>query len=214
MEFIKFSFLLLILVGQVHAQTRFSPKSCLDSSYKMTMIRKGPLFGLFKQEFILEKKSCIVHITHRKYLPKEWVVDVCREPVHIKVTSATGVDVAKKEADCLKNDNSRDTSDFCSQYFTMMDVIQDDGLIFAQGDRDNLYSDHGRTYCSYLLLKKYLNESIIFSRYTEVPDIFLEKSKTQVSPVAPQTPAQEVQVKPEAQQSKVEINQASPQATY
>jgi hypothetical protein len=130
------------------------------------------------------------------------------------VTSATGVDVAKKEAECLKNDNSRDTSDFCSQYFTMMDVIQDDGLIFAQGDRDNLYSDHGRTYCSYLLLKKYLNESIIFSRYTEVPDIFLEKSKPQVAPVAPITPAQDVQVKPEAQQTKIEAQQTSPQATF
>jgi hypothetical protein len=26
-----------------------------------------------------------------------------------------------------------------------MDVIQDDGLIFAVGDRDNLSSDHGKT---------------------------------------------------------------------
>ncbi len=214
MEFIKFSFLFLVLLGQAYAQARFSPKSCLDSSYKMTMIRKGPLFGLFKQEFILEKKSCIIHITHRKYLPKEWVIDVCREPVHIKVTSATGVDVAKKEAECLKNDNSRDTSDFCSQYFTMMDVIQDDGLIFAQGDRDNLYSDHGRTYCSYLLLKKYLNESIIFSRYTEVPDIFIEKSKAQPLPISPSTPAPEVQVKPEVQQTKVEDHQAVPKANF
>lgn len=206
MAFIKFSLFAFFIFSTAFAQTRFSPKSCLDSSFKMKMDRKGPLFGLFKQEFIVDKKSCIIHITHRKYLPKEWVVDVCREPVHIKVTSATGVDVAKKETDCIKKDQTRDTGDFCSQYFTMMDVIQDDGLIFAQGDRDNLYSDHGRTYCSYLLLKKYLNESVIFSRYTEVQDIFSEKAKELPTP-APQSavPAQGVQTTPENQQTKIQL---------
>ena len=203
MAYIKFSFFILILLtNSLFAQTRFSSKSCLDASYKMKMNRKGPLFGLIEQEFVIDKKNCIIHITHRKYLPKEWVVDVCREPVHIKVTSATGIDVAKKESDCIKKDNSRDTSDFCSQYFSMVDVIQDDGLIFAQGDRDNLYSDHGRTYCSYLLLKKYLNESIVFSRYTEVPDIFLEKTKTPpaeaTAPAVQESPA----LPTENQQSK------------
>lgn len=208
MAFIKFSFISLLLLGSAYAQTRFSPKSCLDSSYKMKMVRKGPLFGLFMQEFMIDKKNCIIHITHKKYLPKEWVIDVCREPVHIKVTSATGVDVAKKESDCIKKDNSRDTSDFCSQYFTMMDIIQDDGLIFAQGDRDNLYSDHGRTYCSYLLLKKYLNESVIFSRYTEVPDIFLEKPKE--IPASPAATSPDVApAKPGEQQSKAIIKDAA-----
>lgn len=175
MAYIKFSFLLILLTTGAWSQTRFSSKSCLDASYKMKMTQKGPLFGLLKQEFILDKKNCIVHITHKKYLPHEWIIDVCREPVHIKVTSATGVDVAKKEAECIKKDKTRDTSDFCSQYFTMMDVIQDDGLIFAEGDRDNLVSNHGKTYCTYLLLKKYLIDSVIFSRYTDVPDIFIEK---------------------------------------
>ncbi len=204
MQYIKSSFLALVMIsGSVLAQTRFSSKSCLDSSYKMKMVQKGPLFGLLKQEFVIDKKNCIVHITHKKYFPREWVIDVCREPVHIKVTSATGVDVAKKEGDCLKKDNSRDTSDFCSQYFTMMDVIQDDGLIFAEGDRDNLYSDHGRTYCSYLLLKKYLNESVIFSRYTEVPDIFLEQKKDVPATVVPSLPVQPG--KTEEQQSNVSL---------
>lgn len=185
------------------AQTRFSSKSCLDASYKMKMVQKGPLFGLLKHEFMIEKKNCIIHISYNKYLPKEWFVDVCREPVHIKVTSATGVDVAKKEAECIKKDNSRDTSDFCSQYFTMMDVIQDDGLIFAEGDRDNLNSAHGRTYCSYLLLKKYLNDSVVFSRYTEVQDIFLEKAKELPNTIVPNN-TEGIKVEPEAQQTKAE----------
>ena len=185
MVYIKFSIGLMLGLSLTasFAQTRFSSKSCLDSSYRMKMVQKGPLFGLLKQEFQIDKKNCLIHISHHKYLPKEWFIDVCREPVHIKVTSATGVDVAKKDGECLVTDKSRNTSDFCSQLYDLMDVIQDDGLIFAEGDRDNLSSNHGKTYCAYLLLKKYLNESIIFSRYTEVPDIFLEKLKASPAPV-------------------------------
>jgi hypothetical protein len=179
----------------------------------MKMTQKGPLFGLLKQEFVIDKKNCILHISHKKYLPREWTVDVCREPVHIKVTSATGVDVAKKETECIKKDKSRDTSDFCSQYFTMMDVIQDDGLIFAEGDRDNLSSAHGKTYCSYLLLKKYLNDSVVFSRYTEVQDIFIEKAKETVAPTLPANP-EGVQIKNEDQQTKAEGYQDPVTATF
>lgn len=185
MAYIKFSFLILVLTTSALAQTRYSSKSCLDATYKMKMFQKGPLFGLLKQEFIIDKKGCLVHITHKKYLPKEWIIDVCREPVHVKVTSATGVDVAKKDGECIGQDKTKNTSDFCSQYFDLMDVIQDDGLIFAEGDRDNLGSNHGQVFCSYLLLRKYLNESVIFSRYTEIPDIFIEKNKDYSAPIVP-----------------------------
>lgn len=196
MAYIRFSFLLLIvLISTAHAQSRFSPKSCLDSHYKMRMIQKGPLFGLMKHEFVINKKQCVLTITYRKYFPREWKIDVCREPVHIKVTSATGVDVAKKTNECINNDKSRDTGDFCSQYFDLIDVIQDEGLIFAEGDRDNLSSDHGKTYCSYLLLRRYLLDSTVFSRYTEVPEIFEGKPMTPVkkeepvaAPAVQQTP--------------------------
>jgi hypothetical protein len=200
MAFIKFSIILILSIPMAFAQTRFSPKSCLDSIYRMKMVQKGPLFGLLKQEFVIDKKNCLIHITHQKYLPKEWFVDVCREPVHIKVTSATGVDVAKKETECLNTDKTRDTSDFCSQYFDVMDVIQDDGLIFAEGDRDNLSSDHGKVYCSFLLLKKYLNESVVFSRYTDVPDIF-ESPKSRSRPAI--LPREETELKKQEQEVKV-----------
>jgi hypothetical protein len=186
---IKFSLLgLLLTAGTVSAQMRFSPKSCLDSDYKMTMIQKGPLFGLLKHEFTINKKSCIIQVTHNRYIPKEWIIDVCREPVHIKVLTATGVDVAKKTAQCESGDKSKDTSDFCSQYQDLVDVIQDDGLIFAEGDRDNLSSNHGKTFCSYLLLQKYLNESVVFSRYSEVPDIFIDAPRPASAPPVPKLP--------------------------
>jgi hypothetical protein len=188
MRYILFS---LLLSFSVFAQERFSPKSCLDASYKMKMEQKGPLFGLLKHEFIINKKECILTVTHKKYLPKEWIIDICREPVHIKVISATGVDVAKKENECLNHDKTRDTSDFCSQYYDLMDNIADDGLIFAEGDRDNLTSQHGQTFCSYLLLRKYLNESIVFSRYIDVPDIFLEKPAAPAPKPALKAPVEE-----------------------
>lgn len=176
MAYIKFSILLLLLVNLAFAQApeRFSSRSCLDATYKMQMIKPGPLFGLLKHEFVINKDGCLIEVRHRKYFPKEWMIDVCREPVHIKVASATGTDVAKKEESCLSKDKSKDNSNFCSQYFNLLDVIQDDGLIFASGDRDDLSSDHGKTYCAYLLIRKYLGEEVIFSRYTDVPDIFME----------------------------------------
>jgi hypothetical protein len=208
MAFIRFSLFLTIaftiqVFAQTHTPTRFSPKSCLDASFKMKMEQKGPLFGLLKQEFIIDKKNCIVHITYKKYLPKEWIIDVCREPVHIKVTSATGVDVAKKEVGCTKKDSSKDTGNFCSQFFSLMDIIQDEGLIFAEGDRDNLQSAHGKTYCSYLLLKRYLLDSVVFSRYTETPDLFLEKKNTS-DPEESTVPKEkkEVEVKEEGKEAK------------
>lgn len=193
MAYIKFSFLLILLVSGAQAQSRFSSKSCLDSQFKMRMIQKGPLFGLLKHEFVINKKDCNLTITYRKYFPREWKIDVCREPVHIKVTSATGVDVAKKTNECINNDKSRDTGNFCSQYFDLIDVIQDEGLIFAEGDRDNLNSDHGKTYCTYLLLRRYLLDSNVFSRYTDVPEIFDGKPmapvKTEAAPVNTPAPA-------------------------
>jgi hypothetical protein len=203
MECIKFSFIFLSLffIGVAQAQVRFSPKSCLDAEYKMTMVQKGPLFGLLKHEFIINKKNCIVHVTHNKYIPKEWIIDVCREPVHIKVITATGVDVAKKTSECGQQDSSKDTSDFCSQYQDLMDVIQDDGLIFAEGDRDNLDSNHGKTFCSYLLAKRYLNDSMVLSRYSEVPDIFLEKPKTPALPANRPPSEEDKELKKEEQEA-------------
>lgn len=213
MAFIKFSILFLLIISTAMAQSRFSSKSCLDASYKMKMTQSGPLFGLLKQEFIINKSSCIVHITHKKYLPKEWFVDVCREPVHIKVTSATGVDVAKKETECINQDKTKNTSDFCSQYFDLMDVIQDDGLIFAEGDRDNLSSHHGKTYCTYLLLKKYLNDSVVFSRYTDVPDIFIEKVKKE--PASDLLPKEGMEMKKEDQEAKLNpLPENVPQSSF
>lgn len=186
MEFIKFSLVFLLISASALAQTigiqghtpeRFTSKACVDAVYKMKMTQKGPLFGLLNQEFTIDKTGCIINISHHKYLTKEWVIDVCREPIHIKIKSATGTDVAKKTESCANQEKPSETSDFCSQYSEIVNVIQDEGLIFAQGDRDDLGSDHGKTYCAYLLIKRYMEDGVVFSRYTDAPDIFSEKQE-------------------------------------
>ncbi len=189
----KYSFCLLLAFVALPAQAleRFLPKSCLEASYKNKTVHSGPLFGLLPHELTIEKKNCVITISHKRYLPREWVIDVCREPVHIKVTSVTGTDVAKKTEGCVLLDKSKSSSDFCGQYFDLMDVIQDDGLIFADGNRDSLYTPHGKTYCAYLLLGRYLGDSVLFSRYTDVPEIFEHAShqKPEVPTAPPIAPA-------------------------
>ncbi len=44
---------------------------------------------------------------------------------------------------------------------------------------------HGKTFCTYLLLRRYLLDSIVFSRYTDVPEIFEGKL---LSPMKTETP--------------------------
>lgn len=175
MVYIKFNvvFSLLLLSLSSFAQERFSPKSCLDSNFELNMSHRGILFGLLKQELAIDKRDCIIKVKHKKYFSKEWIIDICREPVHIKISNSTGIDVAKKTGSCEEVDlSNRENENFCRQYNELMNYLQDDGLIFAEGDRDSLNTDHGKTYCVYLLLKKYLDEAVLFSRYTNVPNIF------------------------------------------
>lgn len=185
MQFKKFKLTGILLslscAGFVSAMERFSPRECLESSFKTQLTQRGPLFGLLPHELTVEKNNCLVSVKYRRYLPREWSIDVCREPVHIKVSSATGVDVAKKVEDCIKPDKTRNNSDFCGQYFAVQDVMQDDGLIFAEGDRDSLSTPHGKIYCTYLLLDRYLGDGIVFSRYTDLPDIFKKQEKKTVT---------------------------------
>jgi hypothetical protein len=189
MRFNLFNFVLVLLLPVAgHALERFSAKSCLDAHYKSIIAHRGPLFGLLSHELVVEKRNCVITVKHRRYLPKEWVVDVCREPVHIKTTSAIGVDVDKKEGSCVKADNSRETTGFCKNYYAMMDAIQDYGLIFAEGDRDSLSTPHGKTYCAYLLMERYLKDSMMLSRYTEVPDIFAGAPAAKKTPPAETAP--------------------------
>lgn len=86
------------------------------------------------------------------------MIDVCRGPVHIK-KGLGAVEVIKKVNNC----SGASKDEFCSEVKDLSTRLQDDGLIFATGIKENIESDHGKIYCSFLLLNKYLQESIIFN---------------------------------------------------
>lgn len=155
--------------------TPFSSDECLKANFSAEVKNQKQFFGLLKKEFIIKKKECHLNITYKNILPTNWEIDVCREPVHMKVTSKGSLNVYKRKGDCIKNKKS----DYCYFYKKLSEKIQDEGLIFADGEKELLTTSHGQIYCSHLLLEKYLKEGIIFSRYKESPNLFESSKKRQ-----------------------------------
>ena len=111
-----------------------------------------------------------------RYLRKKWSIDVCRVPIHIK-SGTDAIDVYKRIHEC--NQANQEES-FCEEKSLIENVILDDGLIFAQGEKEKLNDDHGMVYCSLLLMNAYLDKAIIFSKdlsYSETlfPEKYYEK---------------------------------------
>ncbi len=181
MFLLRFSILVQILFcSSIFAQTTFLDDECISSDFKATVSHKGAPFGLFDTILVITKKECVLSIEHKKMkmMKKRWLIDVCREPVHIKYGTGA-VDVLKKDRVCGKGED-----EFCDALEDLMQVVQDDGLIFASGEKEVLSTDHGMIYCSYLLLKGYLQREIIFSRYQKYQNI-LRVVKPKPSSVSP-----------------------------
>ena len=142
----KFSFLFIISLITTSAFATFSEKECLDSSFELKVTHKDKrTFGLAKVSLSLVKDKCEIIVKHDKFkfIKNEWKVDVCREPVHIK-SGVKGVEVLKKNGPCP----NKKSADFCDALNSIKNVVQDDGLIFAPGEKENISTDHGRIYCS------------------------------------------------------------------
>lgn len=137
-------------------------KSCLDSSFNIKVQGTGLFWGFLPNILSVEKKYCVMSIYHErfKFLKSKWIVDVCREPVHIKTRKWSMSKVVKKYPFC-----EGEGEDFCREFDNIKKVIQDDGLIFAEGEKENVSSEHGKLHCSYRLLKKYLSEGKVLSRW-------------------------------------------------
>lgn len=160
-------FLLFILsTGLVNAAGGYDAKQCLTTDFEASTLGKGALFGLLKHDLSISKKDCVLTIKEKKYFVLEtmWSVDICREPIHLKNEQFKSTSVYKKERKC--SDDS--ANDFCKKTDQLLDVIRDVGLIFAQGNRQSLESDHGKTYCTYLLLKEYLISDSVFTSDQEI----------------------------------------------
>lgn len=182
MSLLKYSLLILAFISLAQAQS-FNSKQCLDSDFNIEIKNNGQFFGLVKNNLKIEKKSCEITVIFKKILETKWEIDICREPIHIKVTSKGSQKVYKKQGECPQG------GEYCKQKDSLLGRIQDYGLIYAEGERELLTTPHGQTYCTFLLLKKYLNENTLFSKYQIPANIFEEKmEKTETCPVPDVSP--------------------------
>ncbi len=169
MQWSKFSVLLLLLFSlSALGQERFTSVQCLNSNFETSVKNEGKFFGLVKNDLLIKKEKCLVEVTFKGILETVWVVDICREPIHMKVKSKGSQSVYKRKAMC----NKEDKSDYCYFRDELILNLQDQGLIFAKGLKENLSDAHGQVYCSYLLLKKYLDEGHLFSQYDKEVDLY------------------------------------------
>lgn len=152
-----------MLLASFTVQANFTLEACLSGSSDLTIAHKVRPFGLLERSLSLKKEKCIIDVSSisYKFIKNAWQVDVCRSPIHIKKTDG-GVEVVKKEGACETNPGS----DFCQESEALIKAIQDDGLIFAEGEKANLSDDHGKVNCSFLLLEEYLRKNKVFGEMT------------------------------------------------
>lgn len=178
MQWLKYSFLSLTLVlgTNAFANNKFSSKECLDAKYQTKIQHKGKFFGLLENKLSIEKDKCLITVTFKGILETTWKVDVCREPIHMKVTSKGSQEVYKRDKKC----EDKTKSDYCYFRKELMENMQDHGLIFAQGQREDISQSHGQTYCSYLLLQRYLDDGVVFSSFESPKNIYKEQTTCDV----------------------------------
>ena len=163
MLFLKYS---LIFFNIVNAYGMFDDDQCFRSHHNVKVTHSTFPFNLAPTELEIDKKDCLIKFTQTNYyiIKKVWAIDICREPVHIKY-GRSGQEVIRKNEICSKTSFDPNNKDkFCHYYTDLEKVIQDDGLIFAEGEKESLTSEHGKVYCSYSLIKKYLKDDFIFNR--------------------------------------------------
>lgn len=149
--------------------------ACLKGNFQATVSHEGFPFGMTKNILDLSKSNCEITVKHEKlkFIKNKWLIDVCRAPVHIKAGSTSGIEVLKKERECSTDSKSKN-NEFCQALVQMEKIIQDDGLIFAKGEKENLSSEHGKIYCTYVLLRAYLRHDRVLSRTDEKLSFNLE----------------------------------------
>ncbi|MCY4524384.1 MAG: hypothetical protein OXB84_06570 [Halobacteriovoraceae bacterium] len=149
-------------------------KECIDSIFTTEINHKAWPFGLTENKLHISKDKCQIVINHEKlkFIKKRWAIDVCRGPVHIK-SGRNSEDVIKKEQECF---DPQTTNEFCQELALIRKIMQDDGLIYANGEKEDMESDHGRVYCSYRLLQVYLEDGVVLNRNKDYENILREST--------------------------------------
>jgi len=151
MRLLKCSLMIFFTLNSIYA---LEGMKCFGSNFEVAVSHKGWPFGLADNILTIKKNQCDLMFSHErlKYLKSFWHVDICREPVHVK-KGAGSVEVIKKIKAC----KTKSEDAFCLEMNKLKTIIQDDGLIFATGSKEDLLSDHGKVYCSYRLLRSYVD---------------------------------------------------------
>ena len=159
-KFNLFLILISLLPISISAMT-FDENLCFKKKYEVNLQRKVGPFGLGERKLRIGKIDCALQIEYQafQYNKSFWKVDICREPVHVK-EGQKSVEVIQKNEECI----SAQESPFCERKEVILKLIEDEGLIFATGAREDFNSDHGKVFCSYLLLKYYLNGNSALNR--------------------------------------------------
>ncbi len=172
--FLKFN-LFFLAVFSTYAV--FDATDCLNVSFNTTVSHKAFPFGFAVNKLHLKKNQCEIEINFHElfYFHKRWIIDVCRGPVHIKL-GKRAVSIVKKQGSCPQDKS------FCEEFHRIKKIVQDNGLIFAQGNKENLADDHGKVYCSYLLIEKYLREGTVLGSNTIDSNNFWKSRNTSPPP--------------------------------
>lgn len=177
MQWSKFSLLLVLLLSSsVFAQKKFTSVQCLNSDFETKVKNEGKFFGLIKNDLLIKKNKCLIEVTFKGILETVWKVDICREPIHMKVKSKGNQSVYKRVKKC----DSDNKTDYCYFRDELILNLQDQGLIFAKGLKEQLSDAHGQVYCSYLLLKKYLDEGHLFSQFDKEINLYKEEANCEI----------------------------------
>jgi hypothetical protein len=171
MLFLKFSLIFSFLISPAFAISKFTSDECLNSEFETKLENAPRFFGLLKNNLKITKKKCEIDIQLENFFNKIWNIDICREPVHFKMTSKSAPDVFKREKKCFAGDKTP----FCEYWYELFTVLQEQGLVFANGIKENIKDQHGQIYCTYILLQRYLDDGIMFSHFENNIDIFHPK---------------------------------------
>lgn len=209
MQYYKFkTFILLSLLGPLSAGAAFDLQACLNASNEISISHKVKPFGLLQRSLSISKDRCIIDVssTSYKFIKNSWQIDVCRSPIHIKKTDG-GVEVVKKEGSC----QSAPSSEFCLESKELLQLIQDDGLIFATGEKSSLADDHGKVNCVYLLLDQYMNDDRIFGEQASFKGTRQEDSDPSTTIAPPVTPPVPVYKDPDNPDLETTPSEAHPE---